>query len=103
MSEELEVKEEAVAEAKVEEAEAVAEKTKKYKKPVSRKKVCAFCTDRNNVIDYKDGGKLRRYITENGKILPRRITGTCAEHQRMLAKAVKKAREASLLCYVFES
>ena len=97
MSEELEVKEEAVAEAKVEEAEAVAEKTKKYKKPVSRKKVCAFCTDRNNVIDYKDGGKLRRYITENGKILPRRQTGTCARHQRELAVAIKRARVMAIL------
>ena len=64
---------------------------------------CRFCADKVEVIDDKDAQKLRKYLTEAGKILPRRITGTCAEHQRMLAKAVKKAREASLLCYVFES
>lgn len=68
-----------------------------------KRKNCSFCADKIEVIDYKDAQKLRKYLTEAGKILPRRITGTCAEHQRMLAKAVKKAREASLLCYVFES
>ena len=66
-----------------------------------RKKVCVFCgTD--NVIDYKDVNKLKRYVSERGKILPRRITGNCAEHQRMLARAVKRAREAGLLAYVFD-
>ncbi len=68
-----------------------------------KRKNCSFCADKAETIDYKDAQKLRKYLTEAGKILPRRITGTCAEHQRMLAKAVKKAREASLLCYVFES
>ena len=68
-----------------------------------KRKNCSFCADKIETIDYKDSQKLRKYLTEAGKILPRRITGTCAEHQRMLAKAVKKAREASLLCYVFES
>lgn len=68
-----------------------------------KRKNCSFCADKVETIDYKDAQKLRKYLTEAGKILPRRITGTCAEHQRMLAKAVKKAREASLLCYVFES
>ena len=68
-----------------------------------KRKNCSFCADKVEVIDYKDVQKLRKYLTEAGKILPRRITGTCAEHQRMLAKAVKKARETSLLCYVFES
>jgi small subunit ribosomal protein S18 len=68
-----------------------------------KRKNCSFCADKVEVIDYKDAQKLRKYLTEAGKILPRRITGTCAEHQRMLAKAVKKAREASLLCYVFEN
>ena len=98
MSEELEVKAEAVEEeAKAEEVETAPEKAKKYKKPVSRKKVCAFCTDKNNVIDYKDGAKLRRYITENGKILPRRQTGTCARHQRELAVAIKRARIMAIL------
>ena len=68
-----------------------------------KRKNCSFCADKAEAIDYKDAQKLRKYLTEAGKILPRRITGTCAEHQRMLAKAVKKARETSLLCYVFES
>lgn len=68
-----------------------------------KRKNCSFCADKIEEIDYKDAQKLRKYLTEAGKILPRRITGTCAEHQRMLAKAVKKAREASLLCYVLES
>ena len=68
-----------------------------------KRKNCSFCADKIETIDYKDAQKLRKYLTEAGKILPRRITGTCAEHQRMLAKAVKKAREASLLCYVFEA
>ena len=96
MSEELEVKEEVMPEPKEEEV-AGSEKVKKYKKPVSRKKVCAFCTDKNNVIDYKDAGKLKRYITENGKILPRRQTGTCARHQRELAVAIKRARVMAIL------
>ena len=68
-----------------------------------KRKNCSFCADKAETIDYKDSQKLRKYLTEAGKILPRRITGTCAKHQRMLANAVKKAREASLLCYVFES
>ena len=58
------------------------------------KKLIEKYGDKIEVIDYKDAQKLRKYLTEAGKILPRRITGTCAEHQRMLAKAVKKAREA---------
>ena len=68
-----------------------------------KRKNCSFCADKVTSIDYKDAQKLRKYLTEAGKILPRRITGTCAEHQRMLEKKKKKAREASLLCYVFES
>lgn len=68
-----------------------------------KRKNCSFCADKAEVIDYKDSQKLRKYLTEAGKILPRRITGTCAEHQRMIARAVKRAREASLLCYVYES
>ncbi len=81
---------------KTENAVAV-EKVKKYKKPVSKKKVCAFCVDKSNVIDYKDGNKLRRYITENGKILPRRQTGVCSKHQRELATAIKRARVMAIL------
>ncbi len=68
-----------------------------------KRKNCSFCADKAEIIDYKDAQKLKKYLTEAGKILPRRITGNCSEHQRMLARAVKKAREASLLCYVFEA
>lgn len=68
-----------------------------------KKKTCGFCADKIEVIDYKDTSKLRRFLSEAGKILPRRITGTCAVHQRKLASAVKKARESSLIAYVFEN
>lgn len=74
------------------------EKTvRKFRKPIAKKKVCAFCVDKNNTIDYKDGNKLKRYITENGKILPRRQTGVCARHQRELAVAIKRARVMAIL------
>ena len=63
----------------------------------SRRKVCAFCVDKIDIIDYKDAGKLRRYITERGKIEPRRKTGTCARHQRRLTVAIKRARQIALL------
>jgi len=66
-----------------------------------RKKVCAFCADKNNAgIDYKDVNKLKRYVSERGKILPRRITGNCAKHQRALTVAVKRARHVALMPYV---
>lgn len=65
----------------------------------SRKKVCGFCVDRAEFIDYKDVAKLRRYISERGKILPRRVTGTCARHQRALTVAIKRARHLALLPY----
>ena len=64
-----------------------------------RKKVCAFCVDKVEVIDYKDIGKLRRYLSERAKILPRRVTGTCARHQRGLTVAIKRARHLALLPY----
>lgn len=67
-----------------------------------KRKLCNFCADKVEGIDYKDGIRLKRYLTERGKILPRRITGNCAFHQRMLATAVKKAREAALIGYIFE-
>lgn len=67
-----------------------------------RKKVCVFCTDENAVIDYKDINKLKRYVSERGKILPRRITGTCAKHQRALTVAIKRARHIALMPYVAE-
>ena len=65
-----------------------------------RKKVCVFCGKENNEIDYKDVAKLRKYVSERGKILPRRITGNCAKHQRALTVAVKRARHMSLMPYV---
>ena len=64
-----------------------------------RKKVCQFCADKTEVIDYKDVEKLRKYITERGKILPKRITGTCAIHQRAVTTAIKRARMVALLPY----
>ncbi len=67
-----------------------------------RKKVCVFCADKNQVIDYKDANLLRKYISERGKILPRRITGNCAKHQRALTVAVKRARQIALIPYVVE-
>ena len=65
-----------------------------------RKKVCLFCTDANEVIDYKDANKLKKYISERAKILPRRVSGTCAKHQRELTVAIKRARFMALLPYV---
>ncbi len=65
-----------------------------------RKKVCMFCADRIEKIDYKDLAKLRKCMTERAKILPRRVTGTCAYHQRELTVAVKRARHIALLPYV---
>ena len=67
-----------------------------------RKKVCVFCGKENNQIDYKDVAKLRKYVSERGKILPRRITGNCAKHQRALTVAVKRARHIALMPYVAE-
>ena len=64
-----------------------------------RKKVCAFCVEKIEKIDYKDTAKLRRYTSERAKILPRRVTGTCAYHQRELTTAIKRARHIALLPY----
>ena len=65
-----------------------------------RKKVCVFCGKENNEIDYKDTAKLKKYVSERGKILPRRITGNCAKHQRALTVAIKRARHIALMPYV---
>ena len=65
-----------------------------------RKKVCVFCSDKNQVIDYKDVARLRKYISERAKILPRRISGTCAKHQRQLTIAIKRSRHVALLPYI---
>ena len=63
----------------------------------AKKKVCAFCADKVESIDYKDVAKLRKYVSERGKILPRRITGCCAKHQRQVTTAIKRARMIALL------
>ena len=65
----------------------------------ARKKVCGFCVGKVENIDYKDIARLRRYMSERGKILPRRVTGTCARHQRELTVAIKRARHLALLPY----
>ena len=65
----------------------------------ARKKVCGFCVDKVENIDYKDIARLRRYMSERGKILPRRVSGTCASHQRELTVAIKRARHLALLPY----
>ncbi|MCD7844809.1 MAG: 30S ribosomal protein S18 [Oscillospiraceae bacterium] len=69
-------------------------------KPRKRRKVCQFCVDKMTHVDYKDTARLRKYLSERGKILPRRTTGTCAMHQRQLAEAIKRARQIALLPYV---
>ena len=69
-------------------------------RPRKRRKVCQFCADKATFIDYKDVAKLRRFISERSKILPRRTTGTCAMHQRELTTAIKRARQIALLPYV---
>ena len=75
-------------------------KRERGRKP--KKKVCSFCVDKVEAIDYKDVPKLRRYVTERGKILPRRVTGTSAKYQRMLTTAIKRARQMALLPYVVD-
>ena len=69
------------------------------RKVFSRRRACRFCTDKEIVIDYKDSKTLKTFVTERGKIVPRRIYGTCAKHQRQLTEAVKRARQLALLPY----
>ena len=69
-------------------------------RPRKRKKVCTFCVDKITHVDYEDTAKLSRYLSERGKILPRRTTGACAAHQRQLTVAIKRARQIALLPYV---
>lgn len=71
---------------------------KKFRKPA--KKVCAFCVAGEKTIDYKDVAKIKKYVTEKGKILPRRQTGVCSHHQRELSNAIKRARNMALLPYL---
>lgn len=68
----------------------------------SKKKVCTFCMDKSGSIDYKDVNKLRKFITERGKILPRRISGACAKHQREVTGAIKRSRNIALLPFTTE-
>lgn len=75
-------------------------KRERGRKP--KKKVCSFCVDKIQAIDYKDIPKLRRYTTERGKILPRRISGNCAKHQRQMTIAIKRARNIALLPFTAE-
>jgi len=84
-------------EVKVQEQQPVEKEFKKVRRQPKRK-VCAFCVDKIT-IDYKDVARLRKYITEKGKILPRRQTGTCAKHQREIANAIKRARYMALIPY----
>ena len=69
-------------------------------KPRKKKKVCAFCAEKVEHIDYKDAAKLRKFVSERSKILPRRITGTCAKHQRQLTVAIKRARHIAIMPYI---
>lgn len=76
------------------------EKNEKSRVRKPRRKVCIFCADRVEVIDYKDIARLRKFVSERAKILPRRATGTCAKHQRELTSAIKRARQVALIPYV---
>ncbi len=67
-----------------------------------RKRVCNFCVEKATTIDYKDTNKLKKYVSERGKILPRRVTGNCAKHQRKVTTAIKRARHIAILPYVAE-
>jgi len=67
-----------------------------------KKRVCTFCADKISSIDYKEIGKLRKFVSERGKILPRRVTGNCAKHQRAMTMNVKRARHMALMVYTAE-
>ena len=76
------------------------DKEQKAFRPKRKKKVCAVCAEKVDQIDYKDAAKLRKFVSERSKILPRRITGTCAKHQRELTTAIKRARQIAILPYI---
>ena len=82
----------------------MAERTERPERPRNgrkgRRKVCRFCADKIETIDYKDVARLRRFVSERAKILPRRVTGTCARHQRELTVAIKRARQIALMPFV---
>jgi small subunit ribosomal protein S18 len=69
---------------------------------IRRKKACSFCADKVDVIDYKDANRLKKFVTERGKILPRSISGNCARHQRTITVAIKRARDIALMPYTAE-
>ena len=75
-------------------------RTMKPRPRKGRRKVCAFCADKVEHIDYKDVNRLRKFTTERGKIMPRRMSGVCAKHQRELAVAIKRSRQVALMPYV---
>ena len=75
----------------------MSENEKTFKPRTAKRKVCTFCVEKATSIDYKDVAKLRKFLSERSKILPRRITGTCAKHQRQLTTAIKKARHIALV------
>ena len=93
-----------VAEQPAQEAEAPAPRAERRPAPRAnnrrRRKVCLFCEDKIDYLDYKDTARLRKFISERGKILPRRISGACAKHQRQLTVAIKRARVVALLPYI---
>ncbi len=82
----------------------MAERTERPERPMrgrkGHRKVCQFCVDKIDYIDYKDVARLRRYMSERAKILPRRVTGACAQHQRELTTAIKRARQVALVPFV---
>ena len=80
----------------------MADNARRQRNRKPKRRVCAFCADKVDTIDYKDVFKLRKYITERGKILPRRISGNCAKHQRQVTTAIKRARHIALLPYSAE-
>ena len=73
---------------------------KRDKTRKAKKKICQFCVDKIEAVDYKEVGKLRRFLTERGKILPRRISGNCAKHQRQLTVSIKRSRHLALMPFV---
>ena len=98
MEETIEVVEQPVATEEKVETKVVTDKKKFFKHNKNKKKVCAFCEDKNcKFIDYKDVNRLKKFVTENGKIIPSRQTGTCSRHQRELTVAIKRARNMALL------
>ena len=96
----MDANKEAVVEQAAAPAAPAAPAQKPFRPGKKRKKVCNFCVDKSESIDFKDVAKLRKYVSERSKILPRRITGTCAKHQRELTLAIKRARHIALLPYI---